>query len=249
MIFESSMNYTAAKTKALSMSAKLLTSRDYEELCHASSTDALSLGERTSLLEENDRISSYIYAKPVRDFVKTMALCLKTNTPNLNTEAAAINHWSYVLWRKLGAVDKPSRSSLRRVLGTEMDLRNILWIYRLKQFHKIEGSAAVGHLLPAGYRLTRVTELVECKDAPALVEALAKSPYGEIFSNPADFRLGEQALAKAVRAQFRAESFRQNAACICKFLYEKHLEIRNIRTITEGIKFGFPPEQILARIC
>ena len=255
------MNYIAVKSKVLAMSARLLNSGDYQNLVCCTSNESLSaaLGkqENPSLFDECERVSSFIYAKPVRDYVRGMTYGLTgagaspprdTASNRRTSPSESIRHWSYVMWRRLGMLDKPSRDALKRGLGTEMDLRNILWIYRLKQYHNIEGSAVFGYLMPAVHRLSDITRLVECKDGFGLIEALADSPYGEIFRDITDLRLGEQALAKAVRAKFRAESRSANAACICGYLYEKHLEIRNIRAITEGIKFGFAPEEILKRL-
>ena len=229
------MNYTAVKTKIQAMSAKLLTFHDYEELCRGA-----AVGVAVASLEDDfERISSYIYAKPVRNFIKTMA-------GNLTT-----NHWSYILWGKLPTLDKPNRNALRRVLGTEIDLRNILWLYRLKQFHNTQGNASLGSLIPASHRLARetLTALVNCKDAGTLTQALTKTSYRRIFTTPEDFRLGEQALSRAVRAQFRKESLTAGAVCICRYLYEKHLEVRNLHTIAQGLKFGFSPEEIFGRLC
>ncbi|MCL2839184.1 MAG: V-type ATPase subunit [Defluviitaleaceae bacterium] len=242
------MNYITAKTKIKAMSAKLLSTSDYDKLCRTPTYDTLltRIDVHISLLEAFERISSYVYLKPVRKFLKIMTNALNGR----GQEDLEITHWTYILWCKLHLLDKPSRDSLRCVLGTEIDLRNILWIYRLKRFHKVEGSGAIGYLLPVRYRLNNdtLTALLTCKDITSLIEVLSQSPYRKIFASTKDFHLGEQRVANKVKAQFQKESFGVNATCICKYLYEKHLEIRNIQAISEGVKFGFAPEEILLRL-
>jgi len=256
------MNYTAVNTKVLAKRSQMLNHQNYQALVCFTSIEALTAaltaiqGEWTSqsLFDEYKPIASFIHVKPVKDYIRTLAYGLAgahaSVSPGIAASGTEIKHWSYVSWRKLNMLDKPSREPLRRILGTEMDLRNIIWIYRLKQYHRIEGGATFGYLLPSGYRLPGeiVTGLVDCKDATAMIDILSQSPYCDTFKSIEDLRMGEQILTKIIRAKFRRENHSTNAACICGYLYEKHLEHKNIRAIKEGINLGFAPGDILKRL-
>ena len=225
------MNLSAAITKVKAMRAELLTTQDYEALCNRP-----NIANLPCLLQECTRISSYLYVKSLKDFVNFMANELTAGTTN----------WAFVLWPRLNMLDK--REAMRRVLGMEIDLCNILWIYRLKRYYLMMGDTVYSYLMPAGYKLNfkETALLVNSSSIPVFMEMLTQGPYGEIFEDTND--LTEQRISQAVKARFKTESHNSGIAMICGFLYEKHLEIRNIRAIIDGIKLGISPGEILKRL-
>ncbi|MDR0273522.1 MAG: V-type ATPase subunit, partial [Clostridiales bacterium] len=150
------MNYTAVNTKIKAMRAKLLTVRDYEQLCH---------GTQNFPAPQNDvkKIIPYLQ-EPARDFVEKPFDSLRETINGI------------------GKLDKSSQKSLKKIFGTEADLRNILWLYRLKRYHKIEGNAVFSYLIPANYKLSaaEITALAHIKDLEIFIRVVASGAYGEI---------------------------------------------------------------------
>ena len=246
------MKYTAVNTKINAMRANLLKIHDYEALYNGSS-GLPDFQSRTagSLQDDLHKILPYIYEKPTRDFVK----CMVHHLDFLNaTGRAPAKHdapnifWAYALWQRLGLLDKSSREAMRRVLGTEIDMRNILWIYRLKRYHKIEGTAVISFLVPVCHRLSPddTNYLAATKNLTEFLEAAEHGPYGKIFRNAETFHLGERTLSHALCGYFKRE--RDNLTNLCAYLYERHLEIKNIYAITAAKTHGIPPEEILSRL-
>jgi len=221
------MFYTV-NTKIKAMRATLLTARDYENLCAKDGNGVVLIKTEHDFA----KISAYL-DKPARDFLGKSylhALCSD------GAKAFSISP----------LCDKSGRESLKRVFGTDADLRNILWVYRLKKYHGINGSAVYSYLNPSNYKLSaeEISKLVHAKDMAHFSQIVANSFYGGIFKSLSDFT--EQNLTRAVRSQFKKEARHENIAVICGYLYARHLEIKNIRAIAEGKKHGFSPQEIFS---
>ena len=123
------------------------------------------------------------------------------------------------IWRSAKNLDKPHSNAMKQVLGVEIDLQNILWVYRLKQFYKIYGDETYSYLTPIRYRLSGNTlaKIVACKDTPSLQAELSNTIYKNIFG---DFSTPEQRLAEAVKLQYQKKGQHSHIALLCGYLHE-----------------------------
>jgi len=174
--------------------------------------------------DDTKRILPYL-TKPDRDFIT-----------NWNFDASKA-------LQKINALDKQGREALKRVFGTEIDLRNILIMYRLKKYYKIEGDAVYSFLIPSGYKL-QAQEIKKLAHSNDFLQAVKSGVYGAFFED--SFVRGEQILTRAVRRQFQKESKREGLALVCGYLYERHLENKNFHIITEGTKQGLSADEIFS---
>ncbi|MCL1842848.1 MAG: V-type ATPase subunit [Defluviitaleaceae bacterium] len=157
-------------------------------------------------------ISPYLYEKNVRDFVKIFI----TNLEN--------GLWAQTLWPRLSSLDK--REPMRRVLGTEIDLRNILWMYRLKFFHQVDGDAVYAFLAPIRYRLTReeTAVLAHINKQENFAAAVAAGVYGNVFKSLLHLQRGETEITHAVQSRFKKESQNSGLAAVCGKIYERYCD-------------------------
>ncbi|MCL2199439.1 MAG: V-type ATPase subunit [Defluviitaleaceae bacterium] len=151
--------------------------------------------------------------------------------------------------------DKPCRESLKRVRGMELDLRNILWIWRLKTFHGVDGDAVFPFLSPHRYRLgvDEIRRMAHARSAQEFSQIVGGTVYDEVFGGEfskggVTALLGEQALARAVTAQYRRESRHCDFALIYSYLYARSLEIKNIGAINEGLQRGLSDDDIFLHL-
>jgi len=112
-------------------------------------------------------ICRYIQARPCRDYIAAMA------SPDRD-----INYY-LSQWKRVAKLDKQSKVALKHILGTEIDITNILWMYRLKKYHRVKGNDTYGHLIPIRYRLTQAQtqHMADASNPQTLLEAIAQSPY------------------------------------------------------------------------
>jgi len=231
-MFSLGSKYHALDTKLCALRATLI--KDFENI-----KGDLLLKYRespTSITQEFHKLSKYIYDKPIRDFVKELVYGYANSD---------IAHY-LSLWKGLQRLDKPTQTSMRKIIGTEADMLNIIFIYRLKRYYHVRGDTAYGYLLPIGYRLTtdEIDRLLSAKKEAFLSEVLNGS-YGDIFKNM-DFP--ERVMSQFMLLLYKKESRNSSIVALCSYLYEKHLEIRNIKAIYEGLRYKLPHNEILSSL-
>lgn len=144
--------------------------------------------------------------------------------------------------------DKPPIASLKRVRGLETDLRNIMWIWRLKKYHGVDGDAVFPFLNPNCFRLCadEIRRLAYARNSQEFYEIAAGGVYGWVFEK--GFSRGEQSVNLAVMAQLRREARLCDFALIYEYLYVRYFEIKNITAINEGLAHGLCGDEILSAL-
>ena len=152
------MSYAALNAKLSAMSARSATPQNSNTITQAA-TD----------------ICRYITGKLQRDYVAAMALAVSQDK-NIQYYTAQ--------WKRLNRLDKTNWTALRSILGAEIDLNNILWMYRLKRYHCVTGDATFGYLVPIRYRLSRETtrRMADCGTPIDLLDEVERSPYAVDFA-------------------------------------------------------------------
>jgi len=147
-------------------------------------------------------IVRFLHKKNEKDFVLLMAHKPKDIDFYLNA------------WRATKKLSKPHRNAMQRALGMEIDLLNILWMYRLKRFYGVAGSATYGFLIPICYKLDSqaTARLAAHKTVSGFVSEVEGTAYGSVFS---DFLQAEERLQDAVKTRYREEGRRSYIALAC----------------------------------
>jgi len=221
-----------AKVKA--KRAKLLTAEDYGAMISSG-----QIFDGAALEHDAARLMHYINERPAKKFIKSMAAGLANGKTDID--------YYLSLWRSLDALDKVSQHAMKRVIGVEIDLRNILWMYRLKRHYNIVGGATYGHLIPLGNKTDMTTRMAECKNVAGLLAEISHSLYSGVFG---DFSHGEQRLVDAVKKQYRKQSrqYPNSIVVVCGYLYEKYVETRNITAIIEGVRQNVGVKEIVRQL-
>jgi len=158
-------------------------------------------------------ITRFLTIKSEKIFVNNFAQGFLSNARDIN--------YFIMLWNGVETLNIRERKAMQNALGAEIDLTNILWIYRLKKYYEIYGDATYGFLIPVRHRLTNDTfaDLVTCKDIIGLQSKLSETIYCNTFDG---FSNAEQSLKYAVIKQYRKEGRRSHIALACGYLYEVH---------------------------
>jgi len=242
------MNYGAINAKVKAMGAKLLKPHDFETLAQMQAEEMdTETNLHQSIKSAAQRICLYIPNRDLRSFVEA-----------LSCPGDKDIHYYTTQWKRLARLDKANRQALRGILGAEIDLTNILWMYRLKRFRRVKGSSTYGYLIPIRYKLSRaVTQrMADCETPKALLEEVAHSPYArDIFitqSQKVEWQLSralherpnqgnrrltpERQLTSAIskRYQISASRYPSSLAPALAYLYQKKLEVQKVIRIRAG---------------
>lgn len=152
-------------------------------------------------------------------------------------------YWKYHKKYLSGSEQK----TVREMIGAEIDIMNIAWIYRMKSFFQIPSSSIYSYVIPICCHLkkSQLQRLIEASSTAELDDILSKTVYGKylpIFTDHLD-NAAEIILARIYKNQLRKNPY--SIACILAFLNQKSIEIHTLTTALECIRYQLPPNEIL----
>ena len=132
--------------------------------------------------------------------------------------------------------------------GSEADMQNILWIYRLKAYCRMERESVYKYVMPIHYRIKpeNIIKLVEANRANPR-EILSETPCAYAFEEFGDI---EQSYFSATKRAYRqaVSRYPNSLAIIAEYLFMKNIEIRNVISVFEGVRYCLEPDEIMERI-
>ncbi len=145
-------------------------------------------------------------------------------------------------------LSKAEQTDMKKYLGSDADMLNIIWIYRGKKYFKFDNKIIYTYLLPVKYKLHdgQIAMLVEAKDADSIADMLKHTPYRHLFDRLDEGYFIEENYRK-IRYKTAKTIFRtkpDSIAGLFAYLGLKELEILNITRIIEGVRYDINPEMI-----
>ena len=146
-------------------------------------------------------------------------------------------------------LDKPNQKAAAYLNGTEIDLQNILWTYRLKTYYEVSEARIYTCLIPQRLRLQKaaLARMVEARTPEALREEILATPYAEALA-------GGDAIDTGCRLTMRrayrkaCKQFPGTIAPALSYLFDKENELRNTVSLLESIRYGLFRNEALSLI-
>lgn len=159
------------------------------------------------------------------------------------------------VWESKNKLDKTNKHIMSKIIGTEIDLHNIIWIYRLKKYYDFEDSNIYAHLIPISYHLEKheLSKMVESKSVDELVNHILASKYKDTFSGvltKVNSEKIEYAFFDTMNKLFRTLQLQypNSLSIAVGYIYHKEIEIKNLISIIEGIKYKLEPKEIMEHL-
>ncbi len=144
-------------------------------------------------------------------------------------------------------LNKKDKKFISIELGTNIDLLNILWIYRAKNYYFVDKSIIYSYIIPVRHKLkkSQIKEMVEANNNIEFEEAIKKTYYSKIFDALKEEK-GEKILFYTMSKVFNASKLKNpvSLVSVAYFMYFKQVEISNITRIIECIRYSLKPEEI-----
>lgn len=243
------MDYHAISTKIKAMKAKLLSREEYKALCQCHTVEhffgqGISIRDRMSITEELKRLRSFIKdpeGRRILLFEGQMKGQTKGQSEGQMKDKDMVKVWSFVKSLPYGQ----NRQALTYIKGVEIDLNNILYIYRLKRYYT--KAQVYPHLVPICYKLNKgdIKKMVECPGTPEFIVAVLNTPYRHI-----NFENAEKAIVREMDQvnSKMAKRFPKSMAEVLGYLSIRRKEMHNLTAIMEGIKYQLRPEEIFKHL-
>lgn len=155
------------------------------------------------------------------------------------------------LWRlKNKILKKDEWKQITRIYGTEMDMLNIIFIYRSKKFYQVEPSLIYSNLIPIHYKLSvpLLRRLVDSETLDEFRALMGNSNYGKILQRITTETDNPEVLYRQVMMKLQKDAaarFPYSLAIVNYYLYLKEEEINKLTTALECIRYGLDSSQIV----
>lgn len=179
-------------------------------------------------------------------------LIIEDNKIDLYSAEMALDMYFYdrLLVQIKASKNVEEKEIISTLLGTEADIKNILWIYRGKKYYNINKELLYRYLIPFSYKLKKeeLTKMVEAKDEKEVVEVVLATKYSKILDQwPRHWEYDFNKYMVKVEAKI-GRLFPYSLAPIVGYIILKELEIDNIIAIIEGIRYQVTSENIRSQL-
>jgi len=134
-----------------------------------------------------------------------------------------------------------NRAALMYIRGVDIDLHNIMWAYRYKRYYP----DIYPLLIPVHYRLSKgaLGRLIDSATPEALASELKFTPYDGVFGN---FEEPEPSYVQAMRRilSVTARRYPRSVTTVVGYFFNKRVEMQNLTTIIEGLRYKLPADDI-----
>ncbi len=141
--------------------------------------------------------------------------------------------------------------AFKHSFGTEIDLLNILWLYRSTKFYNIPSNNLYAYVIPVNYKLTKgqLTKLTEAVSIDEFINLLKSTHYEEIVPELLENSM-EFSYRKIISKIYKdnASLYPASMAPISNYLFLKQTEINRLTTALECIRYKLEPQDTLRYI-
>ena len=151
------------------------------------------------------------------------------------------------LGKKMG---KGDYKYIEELVGAQVDLLNIQWIYRIKKYYNLSSGEILNYIIPFHYKVSRedFKKMSQVNLPSDITNFISYQRYRELFekailSNNDIFE--KYFLSFLLKKSLKVKSLSFfNIGNIIAYLFIKEYEIRDIITIVEGIRYSLSTEKI-----
>jgi V/A-type H+-transporting ATPase subunit C len=208
-----------------------------------------------------ERVADHLGGTPYAPIVRQEAAAVMEGASLFPLELSLDRYLYGTLAEAADRLEPKDREIARRLIGVEIDLQNVSWLIRFKNFYSLEADQALSQTLPGGLNLNpelmRQTYAAERTDRQ--ISALVGKRYPEIApllaakEQPklsARLTMIERILEEIMKIEVRKilTGYPFTIGIILAYFILKSDEIRKIMTILNAKFYEWPEEQILSLV-
>jgi len=201
-----------------------------------------------------DEIAGVCQHTPYGEIVRKYSHVVESEGSLFRLEVA-LDHYYYETL--LGSVEQLSVRDKRiaqRLIGSEIDLQNINWIMRLKQYYDLPLETVLTTLIPGGYSLRglQIEDLYRTQDMTSFLQGFVKEQYpglSILLKTPASdstarLRILQQILEEIKRQEVQRilSGYPFTIGIILAYFFLKGDEMARVRTLLNAKHYGLTPE-------
>ena len=203
-----------------------------------------------------DEIAGVCEGTPYSSIIKKYSHTAEAQGTLFRMEVAFDHFYYDNLLSAAKKLDRRDRNIVIRLTGVEIDLQNINWLIRLKNFYDLPLEAVMVTMIPGGLNLNQsmIGELYRAQNVTPVLQDFVKGKYpglrALLSSQTSDsssmllliHRILEEIMKQEVRHILAGYPF--TIGIILSYFMLKRNEIKKIRTILNAKKYDLQPQQI-----
>jgi len=207
--------------------------------------DIRLVAQSTDIPDLISNLKGSIFYEPLKD-IKDV-----TNLKLFDYELALDLFYFKTLWKLRSSFGRADKEILAKMYGKQIDMLNIMWVYRFKKYYSVLPKDLNNYLIPVHYKLhdDYLEKLVNSDDISSFYSVLNETYYGRFF-NIVDQETFEYAYRKVMTDMHRSE-YKKNPyslMAIINYLYLKDEEVKKLITIAECIRYKYSPDKIISTL-
>jgi len=129
--------------------------------------------------EDFDEIAGVCEGTPYSQIIKKYSHTVESEGSLFRMEVAFDHFYYSNLLACIDRLDRRDRAIALRLTGVEIDLQNINWIIRFKNFYDLPLEAVLAAIVPGGFNLDRtiIDELYRAQNVTSVLQGFVKSKY------------------------------------------------------------------------
>ena len=148
------------------------------------------------------------------------------------------------LMKKTKELDKKDQNIAKDIIGTVIDNINIQWVYRGNKYYKITPIEILIYVLPEGKKLSyaRLKELCYTPNQETFEKTAKKYLGYDLFKEDNDIFL-ERTMDRHLHEHYLKQKGENHIGTCLTYIYELILQIKDIVSITECIRYGYGEDE------
>ncbi|MBR3772429.1 MAG: V-type ATPase subunit [Clostridium sp.] len=220
--------------------------------------NALQLADFKPFFEQHSELDIVALADchSLDDFINTLAhtryhsilsnLYNSGDNVSLSEYEAQLDVFYYqTTWKMINKNFKgKEQKSLLTLFGTQIDMLNIMWIYRSKKFYSLDSKEIYLTIIPIHYHLKKpqLTKLLEAPGIPEFQQLLSTTKYS-MFNNVSEDKPLETIYSQVMNRTYKQLNSKESHSMlhILYYLFRKEEELDHITTALECIRYKLVP--------
>ncbi len=203
-------------------------------------------------LRDSENVEQFIFGLRGTEFFEFMNKCYQETKSLFELEMKLDLYYYLKLDKTINKyLNGNDKFILKKINGIEVDLVNISTIYRIKKYYKVANEKIWGYLIPSGYKLKKddIAKLLGAKDLSDMENMICNSYYGRWFKKES-FNNIEKVIYDCLSEIYYRIYLNSNDGIfgVIYYFYLKKLEINNITSLIEGIRYKLLPDKIMDHI-
>lgn len=203
-------------------------------------------------LAASKSMDEYIEHLKGTDYYSVLTNIQKTDISSFDYEMKLDIQYFMKAWKlKDKVLSGDNLNYVTETLGLEIDLLNIMWLYRSKKFYKLQAKDSYAYIIPITYKLKKdkLVKLMETSTIEEFSGVLNTTPYDFIIpslENGTVEKVTQKTLFKTYK--LNKDKYPNSMAPISYYLYLKRVEIDRLTSALECIRYKLDPQDTLKYI-